>query len=247
MIIGMPRPRSRCRIADLTERHEDIAADEQFDYIIQRVDPDDAVRTEELLSKGFRFHDRLLFMEIAGERIRKAVSNASSDGGLFTFERECPYTEEMQALAVESFPTDRRFHYELLFDKTFGGGYESCIRQYLLQCESRNDVVIRALAGKQMQGFIILRDESCVSMENVMGVAGKSFLGRAAALPLYQRALGYIYERKGAKAKYHGRVSGKNVPSVNLHCALGARILYSYDEYIKKEIIPSCTVLKSFA
>ena len=140
------------------------------------------------------------------------------------------FTEEMYLLAQQVFPTDRRFHLEPEFDSA---GAASTIRAYMDYWKNVGATVLKIVEHEELLGFTILQRVSDDAYENVLGVTRPGIKGKMAAYPLYCGMLDYIKAQSGTK--YIGRVSTANIPSVNLHLQLGAKIRNVYDEYILRK------------
>ena len=204
-------------------------------YNIQQVKSTDDIRIAELLENGFRFHDRILRVEIFLKDNSGSFLNDIDipvRGGEISISLSDEYTEEMYRLACEAYTTDRRFHLEQRFDQNVAN---HVIASYLKEFNEKNYPVIKAVHRQELLGFTVIRedrDKNC--FENILGATLPGMKGKMAAVPLYKSMLQLGSESafENKYRRYVGDISSANVASINLHMQLGAKVVDTIDAYI---------------
>lgn len=208
--------------------------DPGVDYIICQSDVLDSVYESELAERGFRFLDRILYMEINLAKKNKRTDNDSKrilqkQGIVFAYDEV--FTESMYQVAYKAYTSDRRFHLNPVFSQQDA---IPVIKAYIDECRLRHMKICKTLYHDELLGYVIIdetADEKKCYFENVLGVTTPGIKGKMVAEALYDSVL--TGEKNNFK-KYIGRVSSSNMASVNLHFQLGAKVRYIYDEYIYK-------------
>lgn len=204
------------------------------DYVICQSDVLDSVYESELTERGFRFLDRILYMEID-----LAKKNISADNGPkrilqdqgIVFACDGVFTESMYQMAYKAYTSDRRFHLNPVFSQQDA---IPVIRAYIDQCRLGHMKIYKALHQDELLGYAVIdetADGKKCYFENVLGVTAPGIKGKMVAEALYGSVL---TGEKSSFKKYAGRVSSSNMVSINLHFQLGAKVRGIYDEYIYK-------------
>ena len=196
-------------------------------YKIEKVEFDNTEYIEDLLNKGYRFHDRVIRMEIPLKG-NKIISDSDMERLLHFPIKICDkFADDVYDLAHAAYTTDRRFHLDLHFNQT---NANEVIDSYIECCKQAKMRVVRCEFKEQLLGVIVLRDNEDGTIDNVLGAVKPDMQGRMAAYSLYANTLKMLAE-DGYK-KYYGDVSSSNVASLNLHINLGAKAVSVIDEYI---------------
>lgn len=206
--------------------------DTDVDYIICQSDVLDSAYESELVDKGFRFLDRILFMEISLAKINmNTVPMTKLQEIGIHFEVDKIFTDSMYQTAYLTYTSDRRFHLDPVFHQQDA---IPIIKAYIDVCRLKCMKIYKALHDDELLGYAIVdetADEKGGYFENVLGATIPGIKGKMIAEALYASIL---YGEKDNFKKYVGRVSASNAASINLHFQLGARVSCIYDEFICK-------------
>ncbi|MBR6979726.1 MAG: hypothetical protein IKH88_07830, partial [Prevotella sp.] len=195
------------------------------DYIICQAEVLDSAFEEMLISRGYRFLDRLLCFEIEVNAV-KGFSIGMVPDVLFSYDEE--YDDSVYHTAFQAFTTDRRFHLNPVFDQQAAN---DVIEAYINYYKRKGFRIYKAKYGGELLGFTIVDnvDTNRNYFENVLGATKPGIKGKAIAALLYR----FMMRAEGEKyRKYVGCVSSSNLASINLHNALGGRVKRIYDDFI---------------
>ena len=195
------------------------------DYIICQSDVLDSVYEDKLISRGYRFLDRLLYFEIETSIVKSSDDNVIQDVD-FLCDRE--YDDVLFDTACQAYTTDRRFHLNPVFDQQSA---DDVIEAFIDYCKKQDYKIYKAVHNNELLGFAIVDDvdKNRAYFENILGATKPGIKGKMIAGPLYK----FMIKGENEKfKKYAGRVSSSNIASINLHTALGGRVKKIYDEFI---------------
>lgn len=201
--------------------------DPAFRYTVCQADVLDCQYEDALKSRGFQFHDRILFMEIS-LRGKEALPAPDSKLGL-RLVCDQDFGLDVYNLAYAVYTTDRRFHLESVFNQEQAIPF---MKAYIDDCKARNMKIFKLYHDAELLGYTIVDEQADprgLYFENMLGVTAPGIKGKLAAPTLYSYMLSA--ESQTFK-KYVGRVSASNAASMNLHYQLGAKTASIYDEFI---------------
>ncbi len=196
----------------------------QLEFTIAKADYLNTDRIKELRTSGYRFHDRILRAEID---VRKEMALDQERLIRFPVVVDSEYSEDVFQLACEAYKTDRRFHLKEGYDQELA---DEVIRSYIFECKKENMEIVRCIKDDITLGIIIFKDNGNGTADNVLGAVRSNLQGKMAAYGLYMQTLMLMKER--GFVKYYGDISSSNIASLNLHIALGAKMVAVSDEYI---------------
>lgn len=194
-------------------------------YVIVQTPPDSSERIRRLSEMGYRFHDRFLTCSIALNHL---------DGHLVQMvradvRREERFDEMVYRLAVRAFLADRRFHLDTVSDRAEQLP-ENLIQAYLTEFENMGCYLYKIFHKDKLIGFTVIRDTGEGICENVLGAVDPDYQNRGAAFNLYTYMADAL--RKGGYETLTGRISSRNMASLNLHLMLGGRFRNAVDWYV---------------
>lgn len=195
---------------------------ENADYIFVDALTEDISKISFLKDNGFCFHDRLVLSIIDLSKIPAGLGKYIR----YDISEHNEISNEVIELAIKSYPKDRRFHFETCYDDAIA---KIIIRGYLRELSDEKLKVYHCEHNRRVVGFVILRENDNI-FENILGAVDIEYQNRGAAMSLYAGTLISMKE-KGFR-KYEGWISTKNIASLNLHTALGARFVKTRDRYI---------------
>lgn len=191
-------------------------------YFIAQTNFTKTAEIADLLSKGFRFHDRLAEVAVSEKTINTNIN--CGDCSKIDFRETDTASDEMFDLAYSSFHDDRRF----FLDKDLENKEQAreVISAYIRKCMSYGGKIIYAEYKGELLGYLLtVRLKDTAHPEILLGMTKNNMLGKMIAFPLYAKAA----ELYGG---YSGKVSTTNIASLNLQARLGARIIGIEDRYI---------------
>lgn len=212
------------------DKNEDILLPktERKRFCIAKSDYDDIKRIQLLKKKGYRFLDRILRMEIAtqGECLWEEKKR------LIQFPAKCMeiIDDSVYEIACAAYDKDRRFHLQEEYKQEQAN---AVIKAYIEECKRNSMPAITCSYNESILGVTVLKDNMDGTMDNILGAVKPGLQGKMAAYGLYIQTLMWM-KGQGCK-RYYGNVSSSNIASLNLHIALGGKIVETYEEYILEE------------
>ncbi|MGN0005767.1 MAG: GNAT family N-acetyltransferase [Candidatus Gastranaerophilaceae bacterium] len=175
-----------------------------------------------MLEKGFSFADRTLQTSIQAAKLDLNFQKLIR----LSIEETSDYKNEIEKIALKSFPYDRRFHLRL--DYNDEGLFEEIIKEWVNDLDNvlvakYKDIVVGFLALKEI-------DESTLFVH--FAAVDEKYRLTGAAMSLYAKAV-QIAKEKGYK-RLDGRISTKNTAVMNMYSFFDAHFENPLDIYIKE-------------
>lgn len=210
------------------ETDEPVPQDTTADYVIKRIDPLSSEEIFALTETGYRFLDRMLFMDIDLKSTAAQRAATVRRAGDIEYSVDEDFSG-IYALAGASYVSDRRFHLDPVFsmEKAI-----PVLDAYIGYYRDRGAKIVKAKHEEELLGCCVIdlnADPKGKYFENVLGATIPGIKGKLIAAQLYNYMLEFCSDRF---ARYRGRVSASNLASVNLHINLGAKVSQIYDELI---------------
>lgn len=202
------------------------------DYLIAQTDFTKTDEIAELLSNGYRFHDRLFEVAVSDKTLNANIN--CGDVSRINFRETDAASDEMYKLAYSSFHDDRRFFLDLDFENKEQA--REVIGAYIRECMKFGGKIIYAEYKNELLGYLLTarlqererERDGAPRREILLGMTKHTMLGKMIAYPLYAKAV----ELYGG---YCGKVSSTNIASLSLQTRLGARIIGVEDRYILRQ------------
>lgn len=175
----------------------------------------------DMAGRGFVFQDRTLDVSINLMRTKTDFSELVRLAPRITDE----HRDAVKKIALESFPTDSRFHFGGEHDAEYASEAISFwvdrLEQYYL-CEHKGAVA----------GFLALRNTAHNCAEVYLAAVAEKYRAAGIAMSLYAHAAAEC--KKNGLQRLEGRISSANTAVTNLYAFLGASFLNPRDVYIKE-------------
>lgn len=176
---------------------------------------------EALEARGFTFGDRTLKVSIIPARQKKDYQR------LVRLEPEITRGggEEILAIALSSFPTDRRFQVTPNYDERLAA---IILKTWVDDLE---EVLVCRLKG-EVAGFLALKDLGDKKISVHLAAVAEKYRSAGVALSLYAGAI--CRAMKLGFEVVEGRISTNNMPVMNLYAYLGGVFSDPLDIYLKE-------------
>ena len=121
------------------------------DYLIAQTDFTKTAEIAELLSNGYRFHDRLFEVAVSDKTLNANIN--CGDVSRINFRATDTATDEMYKLAYSSFHDDRRFFLDLDFENKEQA--REVIGAYIRECMKFGGKIICAEYKNELLGYLL--------------------------------------------------------------------------------------------